>query len=541
MTGADLAVATLRSLGVERVFTLCGNGLDPFHAACDEGGLQLVTVHNEQSAAYMAEVEGRLTRGVGVCAVSSGVAHMNALTGVVNAWYDGSPMLLVTGASEEATYGLGHFQELDQLALAAPACKLARWVTNPRLVGQAMEEACGAAVSARPGPVHLTIPVDVFEAEVEESLRPTTNRELRTDVPASGDSVCVGEGLALLARAERPLVVAGSGVYYADGEEALRRFAEATGAPIMIPIWDRGCVSEACGEFAGFLGAASGEPDLLGRADLLILAGARVDYRVGYLRPPAVREDARIIRISADADELGQGRAADAAILGDPASVFEQLSAGGIRAHDPWRKEARERVAAFRAKWREAPAEIGGQLTGRGLVEALGPCITNETLFLIDGGDIGQWAHLILGDRYPGHWMTCGASAVVGWGLPGAIAAKLRHPEKPVILLSGDGAAGFTIAELETAVRNETPFVMVIADDGGWGIVLAGQTQKYGRAISSPLGPIRYDHLAEACGARGVRARGAEEVADAVREGLAGDRPTVVHVPMAPCSPTSAR
>ena len=351
----------------------------------------------------------------------------------------------------------------------------------------------------------------------------------------------MGEALSLLARAERPLIIAGSGVYYADGEEALRRFAAAAGAPIMIPIWDRGCVSEACEEFAGFLGAASGEPDLLGRADLLILAGARVDYRVGYLKPPVVREDARVIRISADADELGQGRLADAAILGDPASAFEQLLTGEIRSHDAWRKEAGEQAAAFRAKWRKVPAEIGGKLTGRGLVGALGGFITEETLFLIDGGDIGQWAHLILGERYPGHWMTCGASAVVGWGLPGAIAAKLRYPGKPVILLSGDGAAGFTLGEIETAVRYKTPFVMVIADDGGWGIVTAAQTQKYGRAISSALGPTRYDLLAEACGARGARAQDAEEVKAAVEEGLAADRPTVIQVPIAACSPTRAR
>ena len=539
MTGADLVVEHLKQTGVARVFTLCGNGLDPFHAACDDAGLALVTVHNEQAAAYMAEVEGRLTRSVGVCAVSSGVAHSNALTGVVNAFYDGSPLLLISGASEQESYGLGHFQELDQVALAAPVCKLARRVTDPLLVGRAIDEACATAAASRPGPVHLTIPVDVFDADVPDSLRPTGDVSVTTHVCTPADAELIERAACLVKESRRPVIVAGSGVYYADAERPLAAFAAAAGAPIMIPIWDRGCVCRPSPDFAGFLGPASGEPDLLADADLVILAGARVDYRLGYLAAPAVADDLRVIRISADPVEIDQGRPADVALAGDPASVFNQLLEAAPAAHASWRDEARKRVEAFRARWRLAPREIDSRMTGGALVEALAPFITDDTLFLIDGGDIGQWAHMLLGDRYPGHWLTCGASGVVGWGLPGAIAAKLRHPQSPVILLSGDGSAGFTMAELEVAVRYNTTFVMVFADDGGWGIVTAGQTKKYGRAISSHLGPIRYDLVAEGFGAKGVCASNEQEVATALRDALAGDRPTVIHVPTSPCSPTT--
>jgi len=539
MTGADLVVEHLKRMGVERVFTLCGNGLDPFHAACDDAGLPLVTVHNEQAAAYMAEVEGRLTRSVGVCAVSSGVAHSNALTGVVNAFYDGSPLLLITGASEQSDYGLGHFQELDQVALAAPVCKLARRVTNPRLVGHAVDEACATAVAPRPGPVHLTIPVDVFEADVPDALRPERDLSLTTVAATPAGPGLLACAATLINQSERPLIIAGSGVYYADGEGPLAAFAAAAGAPIMIPIWDRGCVSRPSPDFAGFLGPASGEPDLLRDADLLILAGARVDYRLGYLAPPAVAHDPYIIRISPDPAELAQGRPAPVALLGDPASVFSQLLESPVAAHTPWRDEAPPRAQAFRARWRCAPREIDSRMTGRALVDALAPFITDDTLFLIDGGDIGQWAHMLLGDRYPGHWLTCGASAVVGWGLPGAIAAKLRRPQSPVILLSGDGAAGFTLAELETAVRYKTPFTMIVADDAGWGIVTAGQTRKYDRPISSPLGPIQYHLAAQSFGALGALARTPQELTSAFQQSLTTDLPTLIHVPLSHCSPTT--
>ncbi|MDP6439345.1 MAG: thiamine pyrophosphate-binding protein, partial [Candidatus Brocadiia bacterium] len=167
MNGADIVVRRLRLLGVERVFTLCGNGLDPFHAACDRAGMELIDVHNEQAAAYMADTHARLTKSIGVCAVSSGIAHANALTGVLNSYFDGSPVLLITGSSPLTNYGLGHFQELDQVALARPVCKYAERVERVDLVRHAVDEACAAATSGRPGPVHLTIPVDVFEAEVD--------------------------------------------------------------------------------------------------------------------------------------------------------------------------------------------------------------------------------------------------------------------------------------------------------------------------------------------------------------------------------------
>jgi len=539
MTGADLVVAHLQRAGVERVFTLSGNGLNPFYAACVEADLDLVDVHNEQAAAYMAEVEGRLTRRVGVCAVSSGVAHMNAMTGVVNAYFDGSPMLLITGSSEESTYGLGHFQELDQVALAGPVCKLARRVRNPNLAGRAVDEICAAATSARPGPVHLTIPVDVFEAEVETCSVPTGQRRLSTSTPAAGDPAQVAEAATFIDQATRPLIVAGSGVYYAKGEASLMAYARAACIPVMIPIWDRGCVSRPYDEFVGLLGPASGQPPLLADADLVILAGARVDYRVGYLKPPAVREDMSLIRISADPLELGQGRLADVAVPGDPASVFGQLLDSVGNSHASWCQEAQECARAFRERWLKAPVQSDSRMTGRGLVEALRPFVTDETLLLIDGGDIGQWAHMLLPDRYPGHWLTCGASGTVGWGVPGAIAAKLRYRDRPVILLSGDGAAGFTISELEVAVRNKAPFVMVIASDECWGVVAAGQMRKYGRRIATGFGPIRFDLVAEGFGARGVRADDPQAVVRSLREALSCDSPTVIQVPLTPCSPTT--
>ncbi len=270
------------------------------------------------------------------------------------------------------------------------------------------------------------------------------------------------------------------------------------------------------------------------------MGGALFDYRVGYMKPPAVSPQARVIRISCDAGEIEQGVSPDVGILGHPRLVLDQLREEWQRRHvsprSAWRREAQQRNGRFRARWEKVPS--ASPMTGQHLVEALRPVLSDDVVFLIDGGNIGQWAHVLLWDRYPGHWLTCGASAVVGWGLPGAIGAKALHPDRPVLLLSGDGAIGFTIAELEVAVRHRAAIVVVVADDQAWGIVASDQKKAFGEPLSSLLGPVDYARVAEGFGARGVTVTKPEELTTAVRQAFASDQPTVVEAPIALLGPT---
>jgi acetolactate synthase-1/2/3 large subunit len=325
----------------------------------------------------------------------------------------------------------------------------------------------------------------------------------------------VREAVDVLVRCQRPLLVAGSGVFYSRGEEQLRRLAAALGAPVVTPIWDRGLVSRPMPEYLGVIGAASGGPGLLAEADGIVLAGARVDYRLGYLKPPAIHAQAQVVRITGDPGEIGQGVLSEVGLFGDPAVVLAQVCAEWQRrqlaGRQEWLREAQKRNATFRARWAQAPAAT--PMTGQHLVEALRPLLTDELIFLIDGGNIGQWAHVLLWDRYPGHWLTCRASGVVGWGLPGAIAAKLLYSDRPVLLLSGDGAIGFTIAELEIAVRHRVPITVVVADDQAWGIVASSQKRAWGEPIASLLGPVDYAKVAQGFGARGAVVAQAAQVA----------------------------
>lgn len=284
---------------------------------------------------------------------------------------------------------------------------------------------------------------------------------------------------------------------------------------------------------------------LLPEADLVILAGVRFDYRIGYLQPPAVLENVRVIRIDVDPNELHRGVGVHLPIQGDARTVLEQLHEEcrrrQIPPHSAWLKEAQARTREFQTRCvaaRERARERDKEgLHALDILRALQTVLTEDTVLLLDGGSIGQWAHQILCDRYPGHWLTCGASGVVGYGLPAAMAARLLFPDRPVILLSGDGALTFTIAELETAARQGLNFVVLLADDAAWGITLSEQQREFGRGMASELGPIRFDLVAEGFGCHGVRISNREQIQPALREGLARKQPALIHIPIVRSSP----
>jgi acetolactate synthase-1/2/3 large subunit len=468
--------------------TLCGHGLDPLFQAASAAGMRLVDTRNEQTAAYMAESFGRLTGRPGVCAVSSGIAHVNALTGVANAWYDGAPMLLLSGAGAIATAGMGHFQDMDQVALARPLCKYARTLDRPERVVEIVEDALREATTGTPGPVHLTLPMDIERAEVEAA-----------DV------------VAALAHASRPLVVAGSGLFYGRrGAEAVA-CCERLRIPLTTPIWDRGIVDNPSPVFLGVVGAATGGPEVLAEADCIVMAGSVADYRTGFLQTPAIARDARV------------------AYFGGPWAGID-----GIAPFEAWMTECARRRDEFRAgveRRAEEAAAAGPHALH--LIRAIRGVLAQDPVLLIDGGNIGQWAHqLLCRERYPGDWLTCGRSGVVGWGIGGAMAARLAFPERPVILLSGDGSFTFNLADLEPASRQGLGFVALVADDQGWGITRTGHRRQFGEPISSSLGPVDFAKVAEGLGACGVRAEGEVAVARQLREALGRRGVTVIHAPV---------
>ena len=238
---------------------------------------------------------------------------------------------------------------------------------------------------------------------------------------------------------------------------------------------------------------------------------------------------------------MRSGLESDLSIQAAPSAVLEQLAEACRQRNcapaTSWLAESCRRRDAYREKCLRAADKAGPGATGRDVVLAIRKVLTDDTILLVDGGNIGQWFHQLLLDRYPGHWLTCGISGVIGWGLAGAMAARTLYPHRSVILLSGDGSFTFTIAELECAARQKLPFVAVVADDEQWGISVTSQTQRVGEPLYSKLGPTRLDQVAEGFGCRGIRVENIEQLLPALQSALTADRPTVIQVPIMPSSP----
>jgi acetolactate synthase-1/2/3 large subunit len=535
MNGAQWVMRTLRERGVAHVFVLCGNGLDPLLDACLDHGVKVIDTHNEQAAAYMADTWGRMTGRLGVALVSSGPGHTNALTGLANAYWDGGPMLLISGCSPLSTRGMDSFQELDQVGMAAPVSKYASLVRSAEVLQHELNTALSTAITGRPGPVHLTIPVDVLSAEVDESAL------LRQDVmPAQvvqscpGDGDLIREAIGMLAMARRPIMVVGSGVFYARAWQPLAELAALTEVPILSHIWDRCCIERPIPQYVGVTNAElNGAMSVVSQADLLLVVGARIDYRLWHGRPPNVSPQARIIRVDVDPAEGNRVVIPDIGIVGSPRVVLEQMveAARWVERwpHREWLSEVRAARDHLLTGWENLGREDVCPVPGVRICREIRPFLERDVTFLLDGGNIGRWAHMTLFDRHPAHWFTCGASGVVGWGLPGAVAAKLARPNRPLLLLSGDGAAGFTVTEIETALRFGTPYVAVVAHYGAWGIVADGQPDE--RRVGSQFGEIRFDRIAQALGAEGVLIQDPRQLGPSIEKGLASDTVTVIHVP----------
>ena len=542
-TAADLLVAELKDRQVPFVASLNGHGLDPFYLACQRAGMRVIDVRNEQAAGYMAEVTGRLSRSVGVCAVSGGVAHANALTGVLNAWFDGAPMLLITGITPLSRMEVGDFQDFNPVPMAEPICKYARLIDSPERVCQITHEAFIAATTGRPGPVHLALPLDVAASSVDEShILRSRIRKGCVQVTGAATTPEIAAATEMLEQADRPVIVAGSGLYYSHGERILSEFSQMHKIPVVIPIWDRGSVPDPIETFMGVIGAASGEAEILGDADLIVVLGAEFDYRIRQMSPPGIAASAKTIRVHADSSRLGRGLAADLDILASPATFLDQLSQSfkdaGRGATSDWLDEVRRRRADHRNSCLQAASKLPG-INGKQVTETVLAEMDDEGVLLVDGGNIGQWFHQLT-DRYPGRYVTCGASGVVGFGLPGAMAASALYPDKKVLLLSGDGSFTFTVAELECAARQGLHFVAVVADDEQWGISVTGHVTSYGRPLFSTLGPSRLDMVAEGFGCRGARIEDIDRLGPAIREAFSAPVPTVIHVPIVPGSPKAS-
>ena len=536
LTGGHLVARTLRQAGVRHVFTLCGGHILPIYDGCLSENVAVVDVRHEQAAAHAGDAYARLTRGIGVALVVPGPGVTDAVTGVANAYAARSPLLLIGGAAPLGLRGLGALQETEQVALLRPITKGAWSVAETRQIPEVLTTAIRTALSGRPGPVFVEIPVDLLLAAVEDRLAPIpTGYVHRPRGAADPDGLALLE--TLLADAERPVVMAGGGVYWDDAAKSLALFAERAGAPVFMNGAGRGVLgTDHPNAFFHTRGWA------LGHADVVLVLGTPLDFRLGYGRPPTFAEDARVAMIDVDPVELGRNRPLELGISGDIDIILRQLvdalPKGLPDRVAPWLAELRRREGEARGKLDELAATDARPISHYRWAREIAGAVTRDTIVVGDGGDVVNCVAKFVPVDRPGQWLDPGPLGCLGVGPPFAVAAKLLRPDQRVLLVSGDGAFGLNGMELETAVRFGLPLTCIIGNDGGWGQIRSPQVSFFGetRTVATSLPTTRYDLMVEALGGRGALITDPREIGPALARALAADEVWCLNVVLDPAA-----
>lgn len=518
--GGLLAAEVLKRHGVDTVFTLSGGHLFVFYDGFVQAGIRIVDTRHEQSATFAAEGWAKVTRRPGVAALTAGPGITNGVSAIASAHFTGSPVVVIGGRAPQGRWGAGSLQEIDHVPLVAPVSKRAVTAFDSTQIVAELHECLVAARSPHRGPTFLDVPLDGFGgAEVEIPEAPGLEA-LRGEAPDPASVAAVGK---LISEAERPVLFAGGDVYWGFAEQALVGAAEALRVPVFTNGMGRGTIpADHALAFSRARGTA------LREADLVAVAGAPLDFRLRF----GDLGDARVIHLADAADQVASRVDLAASVAGDLAAALDGLAAHGEPgAHDGWVAKLRAEEEAARAADQHMldstadpihPGRIYGELLKR---------LERDAIVIGDGGDFVSYAGKLVDTYTPGCFLDPGPWGCLGMGPGYAMAARLAHPDRQVVVLFGDGAIGFSLAELDTLVRHGLPVVMVVGNNGIWGLEKHPMKAIFGYDVAAELRPgTRYDEVLAALGGHGELVTRPDEIGPALDRAFAAGGPALVNV-----------
>jgi acetolactate synthase I/II/III large subunit len=518
--GGRIVAKALKSRGVTHLFTLSGGHLFSIYDGCRAEGIEIVDVRHEQTAVFAAEGFAKATRGLGVAALTAGPGVTNGVSAIAGAQANCSPVCVLGGRAPELRWGSGSLQEIDHLPFVSPLVKSAETVKEPGQIAARTAMTLDSAFAPPYGPTFIDYPLDVVftEAKAEIPQAPQVDAQ-----PAAR----VEEAAALLAGAERPAIMAGTGLYWGGGEGELRGLAEALGIPVFLNGLGRGCLP-ADHELAFSRARGAG----LGGADVVLVIGVPLDFRLGF--GASIAEGAQLIRLDAAPNALTANRAPDLDLVGDVAvslAAIREGVGGGSRRTGPWLDQLRaieeEKRTAEQAELNDGRAPLHPVR----IYKELGEVLERDAIVVGDGGDFVSYAGRFVDTYQPGCWMDPGPFGCLGAGPGQAIGAKLAQPERQVCLLLGDGAFGFAGIEFDTMARHGLPVVGVMGNNGIWALEHHPMKFLYGYSVAAELRPeTRYEQMVEALGCDGVLVREPGELRGALERAFESGRPTLVNV-----------
>lgn len=533
ITGAHLICRALKLEGIKNIFALAGDHILPVLDVMADQDFRIIDTRHEQAAVHMADTWGRITEQPGVCMYTT-PGFANAIPGLTNAMHTESPVISIAGCADRHDLGRGAQQEIDQVHMAAPMTKGSFLVDDARRIPEFIARAMRLAFSGRRGPVHLTIPIDLQEGNVNEDQAVFYEPgEYRPKQSLLGDPELVDQAIAVLRQAERPLVIAGSAAGYTLSGEALQRFIETTRLPLLTEEQSRGLISDdhpyVFGFFERGLNRAAAK---VREADVVVLLGRKQDFTIGFCRPPHVAASAKIVQIDPAALEIGRNRGVAVGIIGDVTSVLEQMTkAAAVSAWKdlPWLDELRD-VRASQAAWAETLARRKTPMHALFVHKTIKSMLRADDCLVFDGGDFCHFGRSLLPALRPKHWLYVSSLGMLGSSLPTALAAKIAYPDSRVIMLTGDGAFGFNAMEFDTAVRHGLSVVAILGNDSAWGIDRQIQLGLYGRSVATDLRQTRYDQVVQGLGGYGEFVERAEDLEPALQRAFASGRPALLNV-----------
>lgn len=522
----ELALAALADFGVDTMFTLNGGHVWPLYDAARKRGMRIVDTRHEQTATWAAEGWAKLRREAGLAVLTAGPGVTNGISAITSAHFNGSPLVVLAGRAPQGRWGSGSLQELDHIPIVASITKAASTVTDPSDAAKVVGAAAATALTAHRGPVFVDFPMDVMFASGASTIggsgpAPAGSAGLAGLAP---DPEQVARAAALMAQAERPAIIAGSDVYWAGAWESLLRVVEELDVPCFANGMGRGCLP------ADHRLAFSRTRSLLkSEADVVVVIGTPLDFRLGFGRFGA----AAVVHLVDSSDGRAEHTPVAVSVEGELGATLDGIASwtGSRSDHQPW--IARLRQAEDGALAAEAPllAAVADPIKPTRVLGELSRRLERDAVVICDGGDFASYAGKYVDVYTPGCWLDTGPYGCLGNGLGYAIAARLARPTAQVVAILGDGAAGFALMDIDTLVRHRLPAVLVVGNNGIWGLEKHPMRAIYGWDAACDLQPgCRYDLVAEALGGGGELVTDPGQIGPALDRAFASGVPYLVNV-----------
>lgn len=539
-TGSTEAARALKALGIERIFGVCGDHVNALYRDCSVAGIEIVGARHEAAAVQMADGYARASGRPGVAIVTGGPGHTNAITGLAVAHSARSPVLVLSGLTPVDQRERGGQQALHQADMVRSVTKFSMEIVRADHVAEYVTRAVQLALAGPRGPVSLSLPVDVLNAVLAGEPRYRVPDALSLgggELRIEGH--CIDVAADQLRHAQRPVLVIGSGAWPGLSQPQACECVSALGVPAFTLDRARGLVPDD-----GRIGFGYADPvfnptfRMLKEADLLLLAGAPIDFHLCFGGPQLLSPQCRVVQFHDEAFAVGMGRAADVAVHACPGALLRSLSQSVSREKAPraaqqaWLERVQQQYKMQQENWRReiaAFADADGIHPAQ-LCASLARHHTANTAVIIDGGDFVHWPRNYFGAQRPGHWMDAVLMGNLGTALPLGLGAQYAFPDDPVWVFVGDGGFGFYSWELATAVEQRKPIKVILGNDAAWGIEKRLQLNEFGAHVGCDLPYTRYDRFAELVGAKGFHVSAPGELDAVVDAFIAESGPCLLNV-----------